>query len=1264
MKKWILILVLSLGADLLRAAEPSTFPTRMQSLPPKAPGWVQAAAKATPECYPDADLVLIEDLNHLRYEADGTSRYQGEVLFKILTEKGRQKKSSVSMGYNAAYGSLQFIKAQLIKPDGRTVSIDLETQVRETISSGQMGANIYNPSQKTLRLSVPDLETGDILCYSYAGERTKTVAPDTWANWFTLEETEPIIHAVYEVDAPVSRPLIHIALRDELPGTVHSTKNKRGDRTLYRWEIRDVARMFPEPKMPAPHTVVQRLLLSTITDWESLSKWYWELSKPRLEKTTPEMVSKVRKLTEGITDRQQQIEAIFRFVSQDIRYMGITIEDEAPGYEPHDVSLTFNNRYGVCRDKAALLVSLLRLGGFDAYPVLIYVGPKKDPEVPQPWFNHAITAVRNADGSYQLMDSTDENTRDLLPAYLSDCSYLVASPEGETLQTSPVIPPEKNLLTIEIDAALEEQNIITAKALLSFEGINDTACRGRLARLKPEERKPYFEARLKEALGNATLTRLRITPEEVRDTSCPLSIALHFEIENTIIEGENESLLKVPTLINRFGLLGALLGNGIGLDQRRYPLKTAITCGVSETVRLDLRKSSLRPTVLPEFKTVDTPELFLDRSLESTGTRITSRAGMMLRTVEFSPEQYLELKQTLQTGEQNARKRIVLSPGGFPLAADLATLDETVVYTLYNSNHWKEEKTLRRKVLTYAGKKAAADLKIHYNPAFQLAELHEARVISPDGTVREIDPEKEINLMDAGWVSHAPRYPAEKILVASLPGVEIGSIIETKSTLTTRRRGLPFFSATELFAAHNPIVKKTVRLRLPYKEKIKMLNLKRGSVHRRTSQDDTGHVIHEWSIQNREMITKEDHLPPGWVLSPALLLSNGSIKDYAKTLRGTLRKAAADNELTRAKARELTRKKNRLEKITLLRDFVDRNIRAAGPGLPSLPLSAITPADQTLTEGYGNTTDRSVLLYALCKAAKLKPRFVLASSLPQNETLATPLIDYLQRAPFNTLLVAVENDKTVYYLGDSGQYAEPGTLAHRDRPAINLETGKLENPETDLADSTETVYSIDLAENGHVDLIARTSFSGTAFERFHKRFAEFTPEERRRETQDLLSRISQSAEAAGELRTDFTYPGKLEFATRIADYAIREDHHLYLTLPGGLGNLLNLKTTRRDNPFYIGKPIRKTIAYEIALPEGWKPALIPETFQVELPQGAGSIEVFAEMINRKLVILQHAEINPALVDTKGYTHLLDLNNRLTQPAARTLLLKKEMEKAK
>jgi len=1209
--------------------------------------------------YPDADILLVENQTRIRYETNGTSRYITDMAFKILTEKGRQDESSLSIGYSTDYGTMRFVRAEVIKPDGRTIPVDLATQSREVINQGQMDANIYDPSQKDIKLTIPDLSIGDVLRYTIAGEQTKTVVPDTWSELFTLEEPYPVRRAVYTVDAPAALPLARIELKDEIPGTVTSQTEKNGDRILYTWEVRDVLRMFDEPKMPERYTVVQRLLLSTIPDWETLSKWYWELSRPRLDAVNPAMENKVRELTEGLTNRQEKIEAIFRFVSQDVRYMGITIENESPGYAPHDVSLTFDNRYGVCRDKAALLVTLLRLAGFDARPVLIYVGPKKDPEVPQPWFNHAITAVRNEDGTWQLIDSTNENTRDMLPAYLSYRSYLVATPQGETLQTSPVVPPEKNLLSIDVDAALNDSRLITAKAVLSFNGINDTAYRGRLAGLKPEERIPYFEERLKQACGSARLLKLTVIPEEVRNTTVPLSVTLEFEIENALASGPENSLLQVPTLINQFGLFGRVIGDGIGLDKRRYPLNTGFTCGIAETVRLDLRRSGLRPAVLPAYETIDTPELYITRSVTATNDLLVSHADILLRTVEFSPAQYLTLKQNLKAAERNARKRVILERGDFPPEADLATLSETVQYTLRDSNHWKEERTVRQQVLTYAGKRQLSDLKFIYNPALQQTVLESATVTSPDGKVQSIDPGKEVNVMDAKWAGNAPRYPAEKIMVANLPGVEVGSIIEYR--VSSICRGLPFFSAAEYFSDLNPLVSKTVRIEVPYKMDLKINSTDPVAV-RRLIRTGNGTVIHEWSTQNRDMVKKEERLPPDWVYKPTVLLSCGNISDYAELVEKALMAAAGKDKVAKVKARELTKgMKTRLQKITALRDFVDRTVREAGPGFAALPLSAITPADQVLAEGYGNTTDRAVLLYALLDAAGLKPRFVLSSSLPRAESFGAPVVNVLQRNFFDTVLVAVtgDNKKTVY-LGDGGQYAHPGVLAHDGQPAIDLKGGKIEIPKTEFSDAVETRFVCKLSETGDVELTKKIILSGTEFEKFHKEFAQFTPEERRRAHQNLLSQISQSAEADGELQTSFTYPGQIQLAARLPSYAVRDGDRIYLSLPEGLGDhLLNLKASRRENPFYIEKPIRQSFFYEIALPEGWEPVLTPETFRTELPDGAGFVEVKVSAAPGRILILHQAQLNAAVIPPGDYDKLLELNNRLTAPSAKAVLLRKK-----
>src|SRR5256886_7370621 len=138
-----------------------------------------------------------------------------------------------------------------------------------------------------------------------------------------------------------------------------------------------------------------------------------------------------------------------------IRYMGLTPEKDRPGYEPHDVKLTFENKYGVCRDKAALLVSMLRAAGLKAFPVLVNVGSKKDADVPDAGFNHAIVGVELKKNDIILMDPTAENTKDLLPSYECDQSYLVCRPEGDVIRTSSIVPAEQNMMRVKTTASLD-----------------------------------------------------------------------------------------------------------------------------------------------------------------------------------------------------------------------------------------------------------------------------------------------------------------------------------------------------------------------------------------------------------------------------------------------------------------------------------------------------------------------------------------------------------------------------------------------------------------------------------------------------------------------------------------------------------------------------------------------------------------------------------------------------------------------------------------
>ncbi len=1222
---------------------------------------VKYAAAATAEKYPDADDVLLDDFIQIEYQADGTSEMWDDTAVKILTEKGKRDNRTLSQQFSVSYGTNYFTRVQVIKPDGTVNEIDPEANSKVMVDPGQMGANIYDPNSKILSLSVPGVEIGDTVRYIARRIKSKTVVPDTWSDYQVFENTSPIERTTYQVIAPKERPLVKIAHKAEVPGTVsfNEQRSEQSDQIVYTWEVRDVPRMFDEPDMPTRYTVVQRLLVSTIANWEDLSKWYWNLCKPRLEATTPEMEAKAKELTAGAKTTQEKINAIFNFVSQDIRYMGITPEEEAPGYEPHDVRITFENRYGVCRDKAALLAAMLRMVNVEAFPVIIMAGPKKDEEVPQPFFNHAVTAALDDDGKYVLMDSTDENTKDIFPTYLQNMSYLVARPEGETLLTSPVIPAESNLLKITSKGSLDNAGNLEAESTLVFEGINDTAYRGYFSKIKPEERKRFFEGHIKKAMPTAELQSIEIRPEELRDTTQPLTVNLSFTADNLLIEGGENKMLNLPRLGGSLGFANFLIGQ-TGLETRKYPLYTRMTAGIKETLRLDV-PDDLGKINLPQYKEIASDELSWNVQIGQSEGTLAATNTFLINTVEFSPEEYLALKENLRDIEYNLRKKLILDvtrPADEP-DSDVRLLEQHTAIVLDSPSKWTETSRSKIKILTYAGKKNNSEIKLAFNPAWQNIELTKATVTLPDGTVKEIG-EDEINLMDADWVASAPRYPAERILVANLPGVEIGSTLEYE--LVSKVDGKPFFSSTQLFDSHEPIDRKTVTVTIPEKMDFKIHN----TGIAQTSTVSNGAITYIWTAENRPAVKKEEALPAWWTFNPAVFLSAGEWKSYGKQVHKSLLAAVKNQPETVALAAELTDgMKDRKEKAVKLRNWVAENLRPAGPDFTQLPLSAISPADQTLADRYGNNADRMAVLYALLKSAGLKPRFILSGSLSFIPEASEPLLETPSRGAFNAVLIEVDIGGETVYLDDATQYAELGTSAYDKRVKFSLKKYKAGQISVAPKNSnrTRSVVEIRIAENGQADIKHSAVIQGTAFEGFHGRYAEITPENRRRHYLEIVAAISQSAKAASNLITDYsTYPGKMEYAVTADRYAVQDGDYLYFTIDSGLGGLFNYRSNERTLPLAWENFDDRVIEYNITLPDGYEPAIMPGNFSWQAPGGAGRVEITAEYSEPEntIRIVQTADLKPALIPAEEFPGIIEAAKQLAHPDMRTILLKKKM----
>ena len=1281
------VVVFLLGAVAL-AQEPQVLLDRQEML--------SASKEATRERFPNAEEVVVGQEIHVTYNADGTYVQWQEEYLKILTEKAKRSHKVLSSWFTIPYqhkADCTIPLAEIIKPDGRVATIDAAAESKVVSDSSDMSSNIYNPNDKIRRVPLPGLEAGDVLHYVMYDRIVQTRMKNTFNDWFSFESTAPIMYSAVEVVGPQETPLAKIAVKDEVPGTLTRFEPDVQDGKIrYRWEARDVPRMFPEPGMPAQYMVVQRLLVSTSPDWEHVSRWYWSVSEPHYEPTEA-MQEKVAELVRGIDDEQKRMETVFYYVAKEIRYLGITMESESPGYEPHDVKATFENKHGVCRDKAALLVVMLRLGGFQAFPVLIHNGEKRDPEVPQPYFNHAVVAARGDDGAYTLMDPTDDTTKELFPSYLNDKSYLVATPEGETLLTSPIIPAEENLLVIETTGAVDEEGTLSMRSRLTFEGGNDNFIRGYLASIKPSERRRVFEGLIREGAPGARMTDLRIEPRDMRDTTKTLEVTLAYEADDALITGDGLAMFPIPRIGSRLGAVHYVL-SGTALEKRRYPMKIPMACGVRSQIEIALPPSLAEPVSLPAYDTVDNDSILWRQSLAMTEGTLSGRSDFQLKVVELSPEDYLTLKETLKQIEYDRKRMPILGRRERPgeEGVDAVVLDERIEYELADGHNWTVTRAVREKITSQAGIKNYSELKFHYNPAWEEITIEEGAVIGADGQARQINREEEINILDASWAGAAPRYPAGKIMIASLPGVDVGATVSYK--VVRKLKGRPMFAMRALFRRSEPIQRKVVRLSAPRGLKVRVflvdgMDQAHNIVRRKLSSDavrgtrseEGGRVIYEWTSLDAERIESERNLPPLHAFTPMVFASSGSWKRYARDLRKTLTAAASGQEKSEIKARELAGDvKDPFEKLTRIRDFVAVQVSAAGPTLPDLPLSAVTPADRTLQDGYGNTTDRAVLLHAMVKAAGFKPEFVPVWWSPLVEAFQKPTLDSPNDGILSNVLVRVRHNGRTVYLNDTDQYDHLGVTPHEGRLGLVLKHGKLETIDVpdELRDRSEVSYVIRLEDNGDA-LVTKTSiFRGGSFGAKKKYFEELPPEDRRRYHLTVVAAISKAAKAEGDLVTDFAgYPGVESFTARAARFAVRDEKHLYLELPAGLSGLFNLRSDTRTNPFYINAPEHVSVTTAIILPERMcRPLLAPAQKEWRMPGGAGvitsecrhlapgdsglpdhpAVREALEAGRHVLWIQKKAVLDPAAYGADDYPRIRDIDSALDHPGAAMVLL--------
>lgn len=146
----------------------------------------------------------------------------------------------------------------------------------------------------------------------------------------------------------------------------------------------------------------QRLLSSTA----DLYKWYAGLVT-EVENESSLLKSKVQEIIAGKPAGEEQIEAVYYWVQDNIRY--IAFEEGIAGFKPEACQQVYANRYGDCKGMANLTKEMLKLAGYDAR--LAWIGTNNlayTYETPSLVVDNHMICVVYQGGDTLILDATEK----------------------------------------------------------------------------------------------------------------------------------------------------------------------------------------------------------------------------------------------------------------------------------------------------------------------------------------------------------------------------------------------------------------------------------------------------------------------------------------------------------------------------------------------------------------------------------------------------------------------------------------------------------------------------------------------------------------------------------------------------------------------------------------------------------------------------------------------------------------------------------------
>jgi len=387
-----------------------------------------------------ANAEVILDRTVVRVHGNGLSERFVQRLIHLRTDRAANDSQETWIRYEPGRQEVEVRKARVFRR-GSDGGLEIsEATARDERDLSEPWYGLYYDSRAEVIL-FENLRAGDLveIQYSLADVAYSNELSDYFGDFELIADTFPTRRWDYTLIAPKGRPLY---FNSPLAAGVSSQTEARGDETVYRFSAEHVARVESEPAMPGIAEVAPYLHVSTYKSWQDVGRWYWNLVADQMQDDGT-LKKAALAATAGLSSLADKVRAIHRLVVESTRYVGL--EFGIHGYKPYKATQVLQRRFGDCKDKASLLVSLLRAVGIDGEMVLLRTrhGGRIDAQPASlAVFDHAIAYVPALD---LYLDGTAEfSGPGELPSEDQDVMALRVTAQGATLVRTPQLPAVNN----------------------------------------------------------------------------------------------------------------------------------------------------------------------------------------------------------------------------------------------------------------------------------------------------------------------------------------------------------------------------------------------------------------------------------------------------------------------------------------------------------------------------------------------------------------------------------------------------------------------------------------------------------------------------------------------------------------------------------------------------------------------------------------------------------------------------------------------------